>query len=141
MFNHVQPWSPMFNHGPTSHCEKDCLNIKINHGQPWSNVKLREILSQYENKSWSTMVNSLGPMPHSNNHGQHRIATEIVSIWKSTIVNHGLTSYCGNDCLEWKLIMVNHVYFEVCNIYLRVYIIPLGLILFLFVYSIIPFGL
>ncbi len=38
IINHHQPWSIMVNHGPMSHCDKDCLNMKINHGQPWSTM-------------------------------------------------------------------------------------------------------
>jgi len=33
-----QPWSTMVNHFPTSHCDKCCINVKINHGQPYPNV-------------------------------------------------------------------------------------------------------
>jgi len=29
-----QPWLCMVNHGPVLHCDKDCLNMKINHCQP-----------------------------------------------------------------------------------------------------------
>ena len=28
----------MVNHGPMSHCDKDCLNRKIKHGKPWSTM-------------------------------------------------------------------------------------------------------
>jgi len=72
------------NHGLTLCSDKDCLHMKINHGQ-----------------TWLTMV-------------QCRIVTRIISIWKST--------------------MVNHVYFRVYNIDIRVYIpwvyncYPLGLL-------------
>jgi len=74
------------NHGPTLHCDKYSLDMKINHGQAWSTI------------------------------GQHHIVRRIVSIWKSTTINH--------------------VYISVYNIYLRVYIpwvlniSPLSLILF-----------
>ena len=30
------PWLSMAKDGPTLDCDKDCLNMKINHGQPWS---------------------------------------------------------------------------------------------------------
>ena len=70
MFNHFQPWShrrnyghpwstmvqhlivtqivsiwrsPMVNHCPSSHCNKHCLNIKINYGQPYSNFILWQL--------------------------------------------------------------------------------------------------
>ena len=73
-----------------NHIAKDCLDMKINHGQ-----------------ALLTMV-------------QHRIVTNVVLIWKST--------------------MVNYVYFRVYNIN------PLGLILLPWVYNpwnfcINPFGL
>ena len=38
--NHGQPCSIIVNHGPTSHYDKDCFNMKINNGQ-------------YENQRWS----------------------------------------------------------------------------------------
>ena len=66
MVNHGQPWSTMVNnhghivtktiswsnvtlsqpgstmviHYPTLHCDKRCLNMNINHGQPYSNITL-----------------------------------------------------------------------------------------------------
>jgi len=123
----------MVNHAPMSHCDKDCLNMKINHGQLWSNTALWQILSRYENQSWLTMI-------------QHCIVTEIVSRWKSTMVNHVPMTHCDKDSLDmkinhdqawssmvqgrvvtrivsiWKSTMVNHVYFSVYNIFLMVYI-------------------
>lgn len=39
MIDHGQPWSNMFykiNRGPTLDCDKDRLNMKINHGESWS---------------------------------------------------------------------------------------------------------
>ena len=39
--NHGQPSLTMVDHGqhgPTSHLDKDCLTMKINIGQPWSNM-------------------------------------------------------------------------------------------------------
>ena len=60
----VSIWkSIMVNQGQMLHCDNDCLNMKINHGQPWSNVALWQRLSTYENKSWLTMVNH-GVMSH-----------------------------------------------------------------------------
>lgn len=47
----------------------------VNHGQRFSNVAFFQRLSQYDNKSWSTII-------------QHRIMTNIMSIWKLTLVNH-----------------------------------------------------
>ena len=95
----TQPWASMINHSPMLHCDKDCLNMKINHvqplskiikdGQSWSNITLWQILSQYENQPWSTMV-------------QCRIMTKVVSIWKSIMVKH------GQSWSIWKLSMVNH---------------------------------
>ena len=123
----------MVNHGPTSQCDEYCLNMRINHGQPRSNVTSWQRFSRFENQSWSSMLNH-DPTSHYDkdrlnmkiNNGQpwpnvalgqilpryesqswssmvqHCILTRIVSIWKST--------------------MINHVYFRVYNIYLRVYI-------------------
>ena len=116
-----QPWSTMVNHGPTSHCDKDYLNMKINHGQ-----------------QWSTTV-------------QCRIVKNIVSIWKSIIVNHGPTSPLWQilstyENQAWSTI-VNHVFFGVYYIYIKVYmpwvyhINILALILFPLVFSINLLGL
>lgn len=45
MVNHGQyenkPWSIMVNQAPMSHCNKDCLNVKDNHGQPSSTMVKR----------------------------------------------------------------------------------------------------
>ena len=126
----------MINHGPKSHCDKDCLNMTmVNDGQPWSKVTLWQRLSQYENQPWSTMVNHCQPWSnaalwqrlsqHENqplsmiiiNHGhivtnivsiwkstmvQRRIMKKIISIWKSIMVNHGPMSHCDKDCLNMK---------------------------------------
>ena len=62
-----KPLSSMINHGPTSHCDKYFHNMIINHGKSWFNIALGHMLSQYENQSWSTMV-------------QHHIMANIVSI-------------------------------------------------------------
>ena len=78
--------------------------------QPWSNVALWQRSSWYENQSWSIMV-------------QCHIVTRIISIWKSTMVDH-------------VYFRVYNIYIRVYNIYLRVYIpwvyniYPLVLILF-----------
>jgi len=63
------------------------ISIILDHGQPWSNVTFWQWLSQYENQLWSTKV-------------QHRFGTNIVSIWKSIMVNHGPMSHCDKDCLK-----------------------------------------
>ena len=73
MVNHVQSLSTMVNHCPMSHCDKDCLNMKINHGQPWSTMVNMKI---NDGQSWSSMV-SYGLTSHydkdclnmKNNHG------------------------------------------------------------------------
>ncbi len=70
--NHGDPWSnmvqycivtkvvsiwksTMVNHCPISHCDKGCLYMKINHGQPSSNVAFWQRLCQFENQPLSTM--------------------------------------------------------------------------------------
>ena len=57
VYNMIFPiWkSTMVNNSPRSHCDKNYLNMKINHGQPWSNIALRQRLCLYENQSWSTL--------------------------------------------------------------------------------------
>ena len=75
MVNHGQTWSlaEMVSHGPTSHCDKDCLNIEINHGQQWlTNV-------------------------------QCHIVRNVVSIWKSIMVNHSPTSNCDQYLVNMKI--------------------------------------
>ena len=139
--NHVQPSSFMVNHGPTTHCNEECLNMKINHGQPWSNFALWQWLPQNENQSWLMIINSHGHIPTtivswSNvtlsqacssmvNHGwpwSNVALWQILSIWKSSMVNHGPmshyekysinmkinhgpTSHCDKYCLNMK---INH---------------------------------
>ena len=66
-------------HGPISHYEKHCLNMKINdgkqsliniiHSQSMSSTVECHIAtnkSQYENQPWATMV-ILGPTSHCDN--------------------------------------------------------------------------
>lgn len=53
MANHGQyenkPSPIMVNNGSTSHSDKDCLNVKINHDQPWSSM-----VNHFQ--PWSTIV-------------------------------------------------------------------------------------
>ena len=55
----------------------------INHGKPWSIIVIH-------GQPWSSMVECC-------------IVKMTVSIWKSTMVNHGPMSHCGKGCLDMKL--------------------------------------
>lgn len=124
----------------------------VYHGQP---CFINSIMVSH-GQSCSTMV-------------QHCIMTKIVSIWKSTMVDHCPTSHCNKGCLNMKVnhgkawstmvacyIMTNVVlymkikhdqlfFFKVYNFYLRFYIPsiynidPLSLALFPWFHN--PLGL
>lgn len=103
------------NHAPTPHCDKYFPNMKVNKCLivtsifsiwKWNMVNyvltLHCVKACLKNvQTWSISMArlwqrlSLVPMSHCQNHGhtrstmvQHRIATKIVSIWRSTMINN-----------------------------------------------------
>jgi len=92
--NHGQLLWAIVNHGPTSHCEKDCLNMKINHGQPCSiMINHGHIVTKFV--SWSNVTLW---QPWSSVALRQRLS----QYEKLTLVNHGRTSHCNKDSLNMK---------------------------------------
>jgi len=79
---------------------KWAMSTIFNHGLPWSNVTLWQILSQMKmnhGQSWSTIVNM------KINHGPMSYCDKDVSMWKSTILNHGQPWSIIMVTLSWRL--------------------------------------
>lgn len=142
--NIVSIWKwRMVNNGPTLHCDKDYLDMEMNHDQAWSSMIQCRFVTSIVSKWKCTM----------DNHGQpclfrvYNIYVRVYIPWVCNInpFDHGWAwcnvalrqILCHYRNKKWPK-MVKHVCLSVYNIYIGVYIpwihiIHLGVILFVWV--------
>ena len=109
----------MANHGQTSHCDKDCINIK---NQPWSAVFILGLIIFIlrSHITGSSVVNHGSLLLTMVDHGQpwSNVVGFIIFILGShitgssvvehaslllTMVSHGRMLYCDKDCFNMKI--------------------------------------
>jgi len=129
--------STMVDHGRMSHCDKYFLDIKINHGQAWSNTALWQGLSQNKSQPRSTMF-ILGFLIFIL--GFIYLGFIILAPWVYNINPLGLY-YSPGFIILWVLVLIPWFYYSLWHISTTFINMVELIILIPWVYHINPSGL